>query len=326
MVNKRVMQPLFNNLIQVGMVVKNLKESMAKYLNYGIGPFYVIRFSPDNVSEMSIYGKRKEYSMNLGVCTIGSVRFELIEPESESIYSRYLEDYGEGIIHHLKVGVKDYGYTLNYLESLGFKNIQSGHQIGVKGKNIYNYLNTTGSLGFISEIVNVTGNFKKPLPDAWYPDNNSYNPLFNNPSHIGIVIKNLSQKIKQYKEIFGLNLLHKEKYNSKNVSDMYLYEKRKNYSNKVAFFDLGNVVIKLIEPLGYSIFSDFLEKHGEGFVHHLGMEVDDYERSVKTLLSKDARIIKSGCYLGKTEYAYFSTGPDLNFITEISDSNSRFLP
>jgi hypothetical protein len=135
----------------------------------------------------------------------------------------------------LKVEVKDYSQALNYLESLGCKNMQSGHQIGVKGKNTYNYLDTVNSLGFISEIVNVTGDFEKPLPDEWYPDNNSYNPLFNKPSHIGIVIKNLSQKIKQYKEIFGLNLLHKEKYNSENVSDMYLYEKRKNYSIKTAF-------------------------------------------------------------------------------------------
>ena len=63
---------------------------MQKYVyDYGIGPMYVLKFNSKNVSNMYLYGKRKDYSMKLGVCPIGDVRFELIEPVSESIYSNY---------------------------------------------------------------------------------------------------------------------------------------------------------------------------------------------------------------------------------------------
>ena len=94
-------RPFFKNLIQVGIVVSSLQKSIEKYLdNYGIGPWYVLKFCPDNVSNMYIQGKRKDYSMNIGVCPIGDVRFELIEPIDESIYSEFHRKYGEGIIHH----------------------------------------------------------------------------------------------------------------------------------------------------------------------------------------------------------------------------------
>ena len=52
-------KPIFNNLIQVGIVVRNLEKVMNSYIQFGIGPFYVLKFSPDNVEEMYVHGKRK---------------------------------------------------------------------------------------------------------------------------------------------------------------------------------------------------------------------------------------------------------------------------
>ena len=321
-----VIKPIFNNLIQVGMVVSNLEQSMQKYVyRYGIGPMYVIEFNPGNVSDMYLYGKRKNYSMNLGVSPIGDVRFELIEPISESIYSDYLNQSGEGIIHHLKLGVDNYYDVLEYMGSLGIKIIQIGHQVGNKGKNMYAYLDTAESLGFILEVVNVEKDFIKPKPDCWFPGNKATipQPIFIRPSHVGIVVKDLDYKIEQYKGLFGLKPWTVKEFSNANVTDMYVYGKKKDYAVKVGFYILGNVQIKLIEPLSDSIFNDFYNKYGEGVIHHIGTAVEDYNSVLTFLKSKDIKIIQSGCYQGKLKYSYLSTDKDLNFIVGITDCKER---
>ncbi len=321
---KNISKPLFKNLIQVGMVVSDLKQSMQKYVyGYGVGPMYVIEFNSINVSNMYLYGRKKNYSMNLGVCPIGDVRFELIEPISGSIYSDYISQYGQGIIHHLKLAVEDYCQALEYLESLGIEIIQVGHQLGDSGKNMYTYLDTSDTLGFIIEVVNIEKDFIKPKPDRWFPENKETipEPVFIRPSQVGIVVKDLDGKIKQYSELFGLQPRAVIEFNSTNVADMTLYGKKKDYATKVGFYILGNVQLKLIEPLTDSIFSDFYDKYGEGVIHHLGMEVEGYNNVLKLLKSRDIQIIQSGIYQDKTKYSYFSTDRDLNFILEIVENN-----
>jgi len=312
--------PLFKNLIQVGIVVEDLKESMQKYVfDYGIGPMYVIEFNSSNVTNMSLYGKKKNYRMNLGVSPIGDVRFELVEPITDSIYTDYLQKYGQGIIHHLKLAVSDYKKALDYLQSRGNKIIQVGHQVGGRGKNMYNYLDTTDTLGFIIEVVNVEDNFVKPAPDKWFPQDKSIMPapVFKRPNSVGIVVEDLKDKISQYRDLFGLGPWIIKEFSSKNVSDMHIGKKKKDYATKVGFYTLGNVVLKLIQPLGESIFSRFYDKYGQGVVNHLGMEVKDYDKTLNLLKSKGISVAQSGCYDDKIRYSYLSTDNDLNFIVEV---------
>lgn len=109
--------------------------------------------------------------MNLGVFSIGDIRFKLIEPISESIYSEYCKEYSKGIMYHLKFGVENYFDVIEDFTSIGITVIQLGHQLDNEGKNMYTYLDTRESLGFIIELVNVTPDFIKPNPDHWFPKN-----------------------------------------------------------------------------------------------------------------------------------------------------------
>ena len=315
------LKPFFKNLIQVGMVVKDLNIFMEKYLDiFKISPFYVIKFSEKNVNNMYINENQKNYSMKLGICNIGEIRFELIEPIGESLYLDYIKKYGEGVIHHIKLGVENYFKDLKYLNSIGIKSIQSGHQIGNSGKNIYNYLDSREKLGFICEIVHVTKDFIKPLPDYWYYGNNEKSiPIFRNPNHIGIVTNDISKRMKTYSSLFEIVNWELEKFDSSNVSDMTVYGKKIDYSAYIATCNLGNIKIKLIEPNNPSIFTSFLEKYGDGVIHHVGMQVDNYCKALKYLKSRGIEVIQSGNYLGKIKYSYLSTSKYLNFITEISE-------
>lgn len=330
---KENIYPVFDKLLQVGFVVKNLRSSVDKFLNkYGIGPWYLIKFTPKNVKNMQMRGINKNYSMNIGVCPIGGIRFEVIEPIDESIYSDYLNKYGEGIIHHLKFGVDNYFESLEYLKSIGIKVLQHGEQLGKKGKNIYTYLNTIKSFGFISEIAYVSNDFIKPEPDFWYPkgQSNTLKPIFIRPTQIGIVVNNLEEKVNEFRNFFKLKLIEVKDYSNKNINKMYVHNIDKDYSMKIAFFNLGNFILKIIEPLGQSIYKEFYDNYGEDVIHHIRMEVEDYNQAIAFFKLQGIKVLQSGLFMDKINFAFIETDKDINFITEITESSnaeiSKYCP
>ena len=69
---------LFTKLIQVGMVTRDISKVIECFTDvYNIGPWYLIKFSNQNVDSMTLYGKKQDYSMELAVCPIGDVRFNI---------------------------------------------------------------------------------------------------------------------------------------------------------------------------------------------------------------------------------------------------------
>lgn len=317
------MNHIFNNIIQVGMITNSLIKSMEKYcFKYNICPFYVLEFNKNNVKNMSIDGREKNYSMNIGVSVIGKTRFELIQPLDYSNYNEFNNKYNSGIIHHLKIFTKDYIKTLNYLASTGIKSLQSGHQCGIKGKSIYNYLDTSSQLGFVTELVDVSSDFIKPEPDYWFSGNSESKPIiFNELSAIGIVCENLLEKIDTYKNLFGIGPWKIINFSDINIEEMYVNEKKYDFKMKIAYCKLGDIQIKLIEPLSYSIYSEFLEKYKGIFIHHLRFSVNNYISSIEYLKKLDIKIMQRGKYKDSIDFAYFDTTSDLGFITELVDNN-----
>ena len=63
----------------------------------------------------------------------------------------------------------------------------------------------------------------------------------------------------------------------------------------VVFVELPNSRIELLEPLGDgSAVSRFLERHVDGGIHHLCLEVDDILQARDQLLAKGARVLGDG--------------------------------
>jgi hypothetical protein len=303
-------EEMFKKLIQVGFVTREPKRIMESFSSiYNVGPWYFLKFCPNNVKSMKVYGKKQEYEMNIAVCPVGDVRFEYIEPITKSIFKDFYDCYGENAIHHLKFSIKDYKEALSFFTSRGIKIIQTGHQSGDCGKNKYNFIDTQKELGFITEIVHVTKNFVKPQPDYWFPAGDSnFNPIFIKPSVIGIVVKNIEDKIKKYEEFeIGPWQIHD-----------FGKESNLKFKAKMAFCSLDNAIIKLIEPKSDSIFSEHLSKYDEG-IHHIKMEVDDYEKILKYLLAEGVNVIYSDNYLDKIHFSFLDTKKHLNFVVQISD-------
>jgi hypothetical protein len=159
-------KPIFTDVLQVGVVVKNLEASMKKYYDdYGIGPWTVYEFNKDTVQDMIIRDKKVNYAMRLALVNIGKVQWELIEPLDDiSIYAEFLKEHGEGL-HHVALGVENYEGAMAFARGKDIGIIQGGtwHDF------IYTYLDTADELATIAEIYRVPEGFEWPPADATYP-------------------------------------------------------------------------------------------------------------------------------------------------------------
>ena len=85
---------------------------------------------------------------------------------------------------------------------------------------------------------------------------------------------------------------------------------------KLAFFQLENITVELIEPLeGPSTWAEFLEEHGPG-IHHIAFNVDDMEQSVALFEKAGIDEIQHGGW-GTGEYAYMDASGSLELIIEL---------
>ncbi|SDE39979.1 VOC family protein [Belnapia rosea] len=98
---------LAQNIIQVGIVVRDLDTALGSYANkLGVGPWRVYTYAPPLLSETKVRGVAMAYSMKLGLAWTKGMMWELIQPlDGPSIYWEFLRDHDEGV-HHVMI---DYG-------------------------------------------------------------------------------------------------------------------------------------------------------------------------------------------------------------------------
>ena len=102
--------------------------------------------------------------------------------------------------------------------------------------------------------------------------------MLNKLNHIAIVVPDIN-KAKQ---------IYQTKFNA-NVSEIKNY---KEHGVTVVFIKLKNTKIELMQPYGNnSPIQNFLDKHPEGGIHHICIEVDDIDKSHKLLKEKNVRIL-----------------------------------
>ena len=95
--------------------------------------------------------------------------------------------------------------------------------------------------------------------------------------HIGIVVRDIEEALKVYRDALGLPLAHVQEVPEQKV--------------KIAFLPVGDCEIELVEPTtADSGVARFLEKRGEG-LHHICFEVEDIEAALRDLAAKGLRPI-----------------------------------
>ncbi len=133
---------------------------------------------------------------------------------------------------------------------------------------------------------------------------------------ICVVVRDLYSSMKTYWDIYGIGPWHIMTFQPPRMTNMKVRGKPVQYSMKLGVADLGNIQWELIQPLtGPSIYREFLDKHGEG-VHHIAVDVGDYDKAVATLKKHKINILMSGDLPGES-YAYMDTEKTLGTVTEL---------
>jgi len=103
-------------------------------------------------------------------------------------------------------------------------------------------------------------------------------------NHLGIATKGIDEALKFWGDALGLENVHTEIVEDQKV--------------KVAMLPIGESRVELLEPTSDdSPISKFLEKRGGG-IHHIAVEVDDIEASLKQLKSQGMRLIDEAPRIG----------------------------
>lgn len=138
-------------------------------------------------------------------------------------------------------------------------------------------------------------------------------------TQIAVVVKDIEKSAKAYADVLGIPVPKWELTDSvEKAQTLYLGQPSKAQA-KLAFIELQNVVIELIEPVGGpSTWRDFLETKGEG-VHHIAFEVKDMDKRIAELKAKGLPLVQSGDYTGG-RYAYVDGTAKLALILELLEN------
>lgn len=96
-------------------------------------------------------------------------------------------------------------------------------------------------------------------------------------NHIGIAVNNIEEFITLYRDVLGLQYAGEEVVEDQKV--------------KVAFFDIGESRIELLQPTSPdSPVAKFIEKRGEG-MHHLAVSSENVEADLEEMKKKGIKLV-----------------------------------
>jgi hypothetical protein len=137
---------------------------------------------------------------------------------------------------------------------------------------------------------------------------------------VGIVVRNIEAKSRAWAQLLGLPAPSIIITDPVEQAQTEYKGQRTPARAKLAFFQLGQVALELIEPLdGPSTWRDQLKAHGES-IHHIAFGVQDMKSKLTSLAGQDMPLIQKGEYTGG-RYAYVDSGAALGAILELLEND-----
>ena len=137
---------------------------------------------------------------------------------------------------------------------------------------------------------------------------------------IGIIVGDIESKAQAWADVLGLPV---PKVIITDTVDMAHTEYKGESTParaKLAFFDLGQVALELIEPIdGPSTWKDQLDQHGES-PHHIAFFIKGMKEKVAYLEAKGIPLVQRGDYTGG-RYAYLDGTARLGTILELLEND-----
>lgn len=136
---------------------------------------------------------------------------------------------------------------------------------------------------------------------------------------VGLVVNDIETTIDSYCEIFGLSRPEVIVTDEYEAAKTVFRGQPTRAKAKLAFFNMGQVQIELIEPIGEpSTWKEGLDENGES-VHHLAFIIKGTNEVVKRLESKEIPVIQQGLYTGGM-YTYVDSVKQLGVVLELLEN------
>ena len=145
---------------------------------------------------------------------------------------------------------------------------------------------------------------------------------------IGILVNDLDEAIRNFKEKFGIGPWKKQSLNPALFPGMTVDGKPSDLKNECAFCEAYGMEWELIQPISDSPYKEWLDKHGPG-IQHLSLipreSFDDTLDDVKQTTGKELWL-RGRCPEVGMDFAYLDLKNELGFLLEIHNEDRSAMP
>ena len=136
---------------------------------------------------------------------------------------------------------------------------------------------------------------------------------------VGIIVHDVEKVARAWATILGVEPPVAHLTDSADVAHTRYHGEPTEARAKLAFFNLGQVSLELIEPVGGpSTWQEFLDAHGQG-LHHIAFLIQGMDEAIARLEAHDIPLVQRGDYTGG-RYAYLDGIAGLGAIVELLEN------
>ncbi|MBN1221098.1 MAG: VOC family protein [Anaerolineae bacterium] len=137
---------------------------------------------------------------------------------------------------------------------------------------------------------------------------------------VGVIVGDIESKARAWADVLGLPVPDIIVTDPVEMAQTEYKGKSTDARAKLVFFDLGQVALELIQPLGSpSTWQDQLDQHGDS-LHHIAFSIKGMKEKIAYLDAKGMPLVQKGEYTGG-RYAYVDGVSKLGVILELLEND-----
>ena len=137
---------------------------------------------------------------------------------------------------------------------------------------------------------------------------------------VGLVVENIDDAVQAWSLVLGVDPPSIIITDTVDIAHTQYQDKPTPAQARLAFFDLGQVTLELIQPVGEpSTWNDQLVVHGPS-LHHIAFEIKGMEKHIGGLAKHGLRLIQRGDYTGG-RYAYVDGQKQFGTVIELLEND-----
>jgi methylmalonyl-CoA/ethylmalonyl-CoA epimerase len=142
----------------------------------------------------------------------------------------------------------------------------------------------------------------------------------NKVMQIGLVVENIDYAVQAWSHLLGVDAPSIIITDTVDIAHTKYQDQPTSAQARLAFFDLGQVSLELIQPSGEpSTWNDQLIAHGPS-LHHIAFEIKGMEEHIQSLQKHGLQLVQCGDYHGG-RYAYMDGQNQFGTVIELLEND-----